>query len=191
MPSQSRSPSPEAISTLPQVKPDLPSFDTLAIHAGSKPDPTTGARATPIYKSTSFVFDSTDHAASLFNLEVPGHIYSRISNPNHFSTGVSETKVLMRSLLMLFKKLEISSASPWALTGAVSFQMPPSFTNRWILNKQVETNDFEQTSCESQSDAQMCGNSDHGGGNFRLRCTVDENHNRPHFTASGTKGFAT
>jgi O-acetylhomoserine (thiol)-lyase len=63
------------------VKPDLPSFDTLAIHAGSKPDPETGARATPIYKSTSFVFDSTEHAASLFNLEVPGHIYSRISNP--------------------------------------------------------------------------------------------------------------
>ncbi len=63
------------------VKPDIPSFDTLAIHAGAQPDPETGARTTPIYKSTSFVFDSTDHAASLFNLEVPGHIYSRISNP--------------------------------------------------------------------------------------------------------------
>jgi O-acetylhomoserine (thiol)-lyase len=63
------------------VKPDIPSFDTLAIHAGAQPDPETGARTTPIYKSTSFVFDSTEHAASLFNLEVPGHIYSRISNP--------------------------------------------------------------------------------------------------------------
>ena len=63
------------------MKPEIPSFDTLAIHAGARPDPETGARTTPIYKSTSFVFDSTDHAASLFNLEVPGHIYSRISNP--------------------------------------------------------------------------------------------------------------
>ena len=81
MESRSRSRSLETTGTLPTVKPDLPSFDTLAIHAGSKPDPTTGARVTPIYKSTSFVFENTDHAASLFNLEVPGHIYSRISNP--------------------------------------------------------------------------------------------------------------
>lgn len=63
------------------MKPDIPSFDTLAVHAGARPDPETGARTTPIYKSTSFVFDSTEHAAALFNLEVPGHIYSRISNP--------------------------------------------------------------------------------------------------------------
>ena len=63
------------------VRPDLPAFDTLSVHAGSRPDPETGARVTPIYKSTSFVFEDTAHAASLFNLEVPGHIYSRISNP--------------------------------------------------------------------------------------------------------------
>lgn len=63
------------------MKPDLPAFDTLSVHAGSQPDPQTGARVTPIYKTTSFVFDDTAHAASLFNLEVPGHIYSRISNP--------------------------------------------------------------------------------------------------------------
>ncbi len=63
------------------VKPDQPGFDTMAVHAGAQPDPATGARATPIYKSTSFVFDDTAHAASLFNLEVPGYIYSRISNP--------------------------------------------------------------------------------------------------------------
>lgn len=56
-------------------------FDTLSLHAGQRPDPATGARAVPIYQSTSFVFDSTDHAAALFNLERPGHIYSRISNP--------------------------------------------------------------------------------------------------------------
>lgn len=58
-----------------------PRFDTLALHAGQQPDPATGARAVPIYQTTSFVFDSTEHAAGLFNLERAGHIYSRISNP--------------------------------------------------------------------------------------------------------------
>ena len=58
-----------------------PAFDTLAIHAGAQPDPATGARAVPIHLSTSFVFDSSDHAVSLFNLERSGHVYSRISNP--------------------------------------------------------------------------------------------------------------
>lgn len=56
-------------------------FDTLSLHAGAQPDPATGARATPIYQSTSFVFKDSDHAASLFNMERPGHVYSRISNP--------------------------------------------------------------------------------------------------------------
>ncbi len=56
-------------------------FDTLALHAGQRPDPVTGARAVPIYQSTSYVFRDVEHAASLFNLEVGGHIYSRISNP--------------------------------------------------------------------------------------------------------------
>jgi len=56
-------------------------FDTLALHAGAAPDPTTGARATPIYQTTSFVFRDTDHAAALFNMERAGHVYSRISNP--------------------------------------------------------------------------------------------------------------
>ena len=60
-----------------------PSFDTLALHAGASPDPTTGARATPIHLTTSFVFESSDHAASLFNLERAGHVYSRISNPTN------------------------------------------------------------------------------------------------------------
>ncbi len=56
-------------------------FDTLSLHAGQRPDPVTGARAVPIYQTTSYVFDDADHAAALFNLEQPGHIYSRISNP--------------------------------------------------------------------------------------------------------------
>jgi O-acetylhomoserine (thiol)-lyase len=60
-----------------------PGFDTLALHAGAAPDPTTGARAVPIYLSTSFVFDSSEHAASLFNMERSGHVYSRISNPTN------------------------------------------------------------------------------------------------------------
>ncbi|HKX74037.1 MAG TPA: O-acetylhomoserine aminocarboxypropyltransferase [Acidimicrobiia bacterium] len=63
------------------VEPDLPGFETLAVHAGVEPDPRTGARTIPIYLSAGFVFEDTDHAASLFNLERPGHIYSRISNP--------------------------------------------------------------------------------------------------------------
>jgi O-acetylhomoserine (thiol)-lyase len=54
---------------------------TLALHAGQRPDPLTGARAVPIYQTTSFVFQDSDHAASLFNLEQPGYIYSRIANP--------------------------------------------------------------------------------------------------------------
>ena len=58
-----------------------PRFDTLSLHAGQRPDPATGARAVPIYQTTSYVFDDTEHAAALFNLERAGHIYSRISNP--------------------------------------------------------------------------------------------------------------
>jgi O-acetylhomoserine (thiol)-lyase len=58
-----------------------PGFSTLAIHAGAQPDPTTGARATPIYQTTSFVFEDADHAASLFGLKAFGNIYTRIMNP--------------------------------------------------------------------------------------------------------------
>ena len=65
-------------------------FDTLSLHAGQRPDPTTGARAVPIYQNTSYVFRDTDHAAALFNLERTGHIYSRISNP---TTAVLEERV--------------------------------------------------------------------------------------------------
>src|SRR5262247_178447 len=58
-----------------------PRLATLSLHAGQRPDPATGARAVPIYQTTSYVFRDTDHAAGLFNLERAGHIYSRISNP--------------------------------------------------------------------------------------------------------------
>ena len=60
-----------------------PGFNTLAIHAGATPDPATGARATPIYQTTSFVFDDVDHAASLFGLQTFGNIYTRITNPTN------------------------------------------------------------------------------------------------------------
>src|SRR4028119_736372 len=59
----------------------LPGFNTVASHAGATPDAATGARATPIYQTTSFVFDDVDHAASLFGLQAFGNIYSRLATP--------------------------------------------------------------------------------------------------------------
>jgi O-acetylhomoserine (thiol)-lyase len=67
-----------------------PGIETLAVHAGAKPDPTTGARATPIYQTTSFVFNDADHAASLFGLQAFGNIYTRITNP---TTAVLEERI--------------------------------------------------------------------------------------------------
>jgi O-acetylhomoserine (thiol)-lyase len=63
------------------IKPAAHRFDTLSLHAGARPDPATGARATPIYQTSSFVFPDTDHAAALFNMERAGYVYSRLSNP--------------------------------------------------------------------------------------------------------------
>jgi O-acetylhomoserine (thiol)-lyase len=71
-------------------KPITPGFATLAIHAGATPDPSTGARATPIYQTSSYVFNDVDHAASLFGLEAFGNIYTRIGNPTQ---GVLEGRV--------------------------------------------------------------------------------------------------
>ena len=65
-------------------------FETLQIHAGAAPDPATHARATPIYKTTSYVFDSTDHAKNLFALAEFGNIYTRIMNP---TTDVIEQRI--------------------------------------------------------------------------------------------------
>jgi O-acetylhomoserine (thiol)-lyase len=73
---------------MPAPKP--PAFETLSLHAGQHPDPTTGARAVPIYQTTSYVFQDSDHAAALFNLERAGHIYTRISNP---TTAVLEERL--------------------------------------------------------------------------------------------------
>ncbi len=65
-------------------------FNTLAVHAGAQPDPATGARATPIYQTTAFVFEDADHAAALFNLQVFGNVYTRLMNP---TTAVLEERV--------------------------------------------------------------------------------------------------
>jgi O-acetylhomoserine (thiol)-lyase len=70
--------------------PRPPAFETLSLHAGQHPDPVTGARAVPIYQTTSYVFQDADHAAALFNLERAGHIYTRISNP---TTAVLEERL--------------------------------------------------------------------------------------------------
>jgi O-acetylhomoserine (thiol)-lyase len=73
---------------MPTPKP--PAFETLSLHAGQHPDPVTGARAVPIYQTTSYVFQDAEHAAALFNLERSGHIYTRISNP---TTAVLEERL--------------------------------------------------------------------------------------------------
>src|SRR6266700_1844076 len=73
---------------MPAPKP--PAFETLSLHAGQRPDPVTGARAVPIYQTTSYVFQDSEHAAALFNLERAGHIYTRISNP---TTAVLEERL--------------------------------------------------------------------------------------------------
>src|SRR5258708_1227022 len=65
-------------------------IETLALHAGQIPDPATGSRAVPLYQTTSYVFDSADHAASLFNLQTFGNVYTRLSNP---TTAVLEERV--------------------------------------------------------------------------------------------------
>jgi O-acetylhomoserine (thiol)-lyase len=71
-------------------QPGTPGFATLAIHAGAAPDPSTGARVTPIYQTTSYVFNDADHAAALFGLETFGNIYTRIMNPTQ---AVLESRV--------------------------------------------------------------------------------------------------
>lgn len=77
----------------------MPGFDTLALHAGAVPDPGTGARATPLHLSTSFVFDNAEHAASLFNMERSGHVYSRLSNPTPPSSGQAALHLAIATLM--------------------------------------------------------------------------------------------
>ena len=76
---------------------DEPGFSTLSIHAGARPDPTTGARITPIYQTTAFVFDDVDHAASLFGLQAFGNIYTRITNPDDRRAGGARRRARRRA----------------------------------------------------------------------------------------------
>jgi len=79
----SSTPVDQVVSNIPGA-PETPheyGIETLAVHAGARPDPVTGARSTPIYQTTSFVFDDAEHAASLFNLQTFGYVYSRMTNP--------------------------------------------------------------------------------------------------------------
>src|SRR5215470_3382138 len=75
---------------MPDTSDTAPGFATLAVHAGAAPDASTGARVTPIYQTTSYVFNDADHAAALFGLEVFGNIYTRIMNPTQ---AVLESRV--------------------------------------------------------------------------------------------------
>jgi O-acetylhomoserine (thiol)-lyase len=81
---------PKSFFELNMPAPKPPAFETLSLHAGQHPDPVTGARAVPIYQTTSYVFQDSEHAAALFNLERAGHIYTRISNP---TTAVLEERL--------------------------------------------------------------------------------------------------
>src|ERR1700733_6575714 len=85
-----RSQKPHRLSSFNMPAPKPPAFETLSLHAGQHPDPVAGARAVPIYQTTSYVFQDSEHAAALFNLERAGHIYTRISNP---TTAVLEERL--------------------------------------------------------------------------------------------------
>ncbi len=104
-------------------------FDTLALHAGAAPDPSTGARAVPIHLTTSFVFESSDQAAALFNLERPGHVYSRISNPTN--------AVLEQRISALEGGIgAITTSSGQAMCTAASVTPPtPCWSSAWRLWK--------------------------------------------------------
>jgi O-acetylhomoserine (thiol)-lyase len=77
-------------------KPQFSGFETQAVHSGAAPCPATGARSTPIYQTTAYVFDDTEHAASLFNLQTFGNIYSRLSNP---TTAVLEERFFRTTIV--------------------------------------------------------------------------------------------
>src|SRR3981189_438138 len=94
---------------MPAPKP--PAFETLSLHAGQRPDPITGARAVPIYQTTSYVFQDSEHAAALFNLERAGHIYTRISNP---TTAVLEERL---------SPLEGGGGAIWTASGMAALHL--------------------------------------------------------------------
>jgi len=132
-------------------------FETLSLHAGTQPDPATGARAAPIYQSTAYVFDSADHAASLFNLQTFGNIYTRIMNPTNaafeermaaleggrgalaLSSGMAAQMVALLTLLEAGDELVSAST----LYGGTYSQFDVSFRKLGIDTKFVDSEDPE------------------------------------------------
>ncbi|HUE40280.1 MAG TPA: aminotransferase class I/II-fold pyridoxal phosphate-dependent enzyme, partial [Candidatus Binatia bacterium] len=132
-------------------------FETLSLHAGTMPDPTTGARAAPIYQTTAYVFDSADHAASLFNLQTFGNIYTRIMNPTTaafeermaaleggrgalaLSSGMAAQMVALLTLLEAGDELVSAST----LYGGTYSQFDVSFRRLGIETRFVDSDDPE------------------------------------------------
>ncbi|MBI4695370.1 MAG: O-acetylhomoserine aminocarboxypropyltransferase/cysteine synthase [Gammaproteobacteria bacterium] len=132
-------------------------FETLCLHAGQIPDAATGARATPIYQTTSYVFDSADHAASLFNLQTFGNIYTRLSNPTNavfeermaaleggraavaVGSGLSAQMVALLTLLEAGDQLVAAKT----LYGGTYSQFDYSFRRMGIETTFVDPDDFD------------------------------------------------
>ncbi|MET0153677.1 MAG: O-acetylhomoserine aminocarboxypropyltransferase/cysteine synthase family protein [Candidatus Binatia bacterium] len=132
-------------------------FETLCLHAGTLPDPTTGSRAAPIYQTTAYVFDSADHAASLFNLQTFGNIYTRIMNPTNaafeermaaleggrgalaLASGMAAQMVALLTLLEAGDELVSAST----LYGGTYSQFDVSFRRLGIETKFVDPDDPE------------------------------------------------
>jgi O-acetylhomoserine (thiol)-lyase len=132
-------------------------FETLCLHAGTPPDPATGARAVPIYQSTAFVFDSVEHAASLFNLQTFGNIYSRIMNPTNaafeermaaleagrgalaLASGMAAQTVALLTLLEAGDELVAAST----LYGGTYSQFDVTFRRLGIVTRFVDPSDPE------------------------------------------------
>ena len=104
------------------------SFDTLSLHAGQTPDERHGSRAVPIHQTTSYVFQDTRHAAALYNMEIGGHLYSRISNPTvavleqrlaalEGAAACTATASGMAALVLVIKACKASSV-PGSMGGA-------------------------------------------------------------------------
>lgn len=132
-------------------------FDTLALHAGQSPDSDTGARVTPIYQTTSFVFRNTEHAANLFSLQETGHIYSRISNPTNevfelrmaalengvgaLSVASGQAAVVLTGLTLLKAGDEIVSSS--RIYGGTYAALANTLPKWGITTRFVEPDDLE------------------------------------------------
>lgn len=132
-------------------------FETLCLHAGQLPDPTTGARAVPIYQTTAYVFDSADHAASLFNLQTFGNIYTRIMNPTNAvfeermaaieggRGGLAVASGMAAQMTAIFTIMESGDelVSSSALYGGTYSQFDVSFRKLGIETKFVNPDDPE------------------------------------------------